>query len=72
MSLRQLRGERLLSLRELARQSGVSKNAIAHIERAAPAQLRYATIRALSAALGVAPAEVAEFRPSLGLPADEG
>ena len=53
---------------ELAAAAGVSEGAVRAIERSAYQAVRPRVIRALAAALGVPPAAVAEFRPSLGLP----
>jgi transcriptional regulator with XRE-family HTH domain len=54
---------------ELAAAAGVAVSTVEAIERRARRSVRPRVIRALAAALGVAPAAVAEFRPSLGLPA---
>ena len=63
-SLREVRAERLLSLRELAGLADVSPSAIYLIEagRTTP---RLAIIRRLCAALAVEPWEVAEFRRAI-------
>jgi len=53
---------------ELAAAAGVSVGTVRGIERNAYGTVRPRVIRALAAALGVDPAVVAEFRPSLGLP----
>jgi transcriptional regulator with XRE-family HTH domain len=53
---------------ELAAAAGVSAGTVRAIERGAHQAVRPRVIRALATALGVAPAAVAEFRPSLGLP----
>jgi transcriptional regulator with XRE-family HTH domain len=53
---------------ELAAAAGVSVGTVRGIERNAYATVRPRVMRALAEALGVAPAAVAEFRPSLGLP----
>ena len=54
--------------RELAGAAGVSEGTVRAIERGVHQAVRPRVIRALAAALGVPPAAVAEFRPSLGLP----
>jgi DNA-binding XRE family transcriptional regulator len=53
---------------ELAAAAGVAVSTVGAVERGAYKRVRPRVIRALAAALGVAPAAVAEFRPSLGLP----
>jgi transcriptional regulator with XRE-family HTH domain len=53
---------------ELAAAAGVSVGTVRGIEHGHSKTVRPRVIRALAAALGVAPAQVAEFRPSLGLP----
>jgi transcriptional regulator with XRE-family HTH domain len=60
-SLREIRAERLLSIRELARLAEVAPGTICHIEagRTTP---RPVVVRSLVAALGVEPSEVLEFR----------
>jgi transcriptional regulator with XRE-family HTH domain len=54
--------------RELAEAAGVAVSTVRAIERGAYKSVRPRVIRALAATLGVEPAAVAEFRPSLGLP----
>ena len=54
---------------ELAAAAGVAVSTVRGIERGAHKAVRPRVIRALATALGVAPAAVAEFRLSLGLPA---
>lgn len=58
--LRTIRRGQFLTIRELAARAGVSTKTVVEAElgRTVP---RFQTIKALSAALGVAPAEVAEF-----------
>ncbi len=55
--------------RELAAAAGVSLGAVRNLEQGAYPTVQPRVIRALAAALGVAPAAVAEFRRSLDLPA---
>jgi transcriptional regulator with XRE-family HTH domain len=65
-SLKAARLQKLLTQQELADKSGIRQETIARIERGhQAASLR--TIRALSAALGLPPTEIDEFRASLGL-----
>jgi transcriptional regulator with XRE-family HTH domain len=54
--------------RELAAAAGVAVSTVRAIERGAYKTVRPRVIRALAATLGVEPAAVVEFRPSLGLP----
>ena len=63
-SLRDWRLDRLLSIRELAKRSGVTAKTIVDLEygRRRP---HYETMRQLCAALGVAPGEVGEFADAL-------
>ena len=63
-SLRDVRADRLVSRLELASLSGVAVSTIYLIEagRTTP---RFSVIRRLSAALGVEPQEVAEFRRAI-------
>ena len=63
-SLREVRAERLLSIRELARKAGVSPSTIYMIEagRSTP---RPAVARRIAEALDVAPQGVAEFRRTI-------
>jgi transcriptional regulator with XRE-family HTH domain len=69
--LRELRAERLLSLRDLARLAGVALSTVYLIEvgRTTP---RRAAIRRLSEALGVDPLAVTEFRRALRAYVDRG
>ena len=55
---------------ELAAAAGVAVGTVRAIERGVHPTVRPRVMRALAAALGVAPATVAEFRPSLGLAPD--
>ena len=68
--LRRLRLERLLSTRGLARAAGCTQATVISTERGRR-QPSFETIRRLSAALEVAPAEVIEFRRAMGLPEGE-
>jgi transcriptional regulator with XRE-family HTH domain len=65
--MRMLRRRNLLTQHGLAAKSGVSQGTIARIESGRRTELRVGTMKAIAAALGVQPAEVDEFRPSLGL-----
>ena len=58
MGLRELRQQRVLSLRDLADKASVSKATIVNIE-AGKIRPHPATIRKLAAALGIEPAELA-------------
>lgn len=68
-TMRQLRRERLLTIRALAAGAGVSTRTVVQVERGGQTP-RPGTIRKLAAALGVEPARVREFRAAMGL-ADE-
>ena len=63
-ALREWRAERLLSIRDLAREAGVAPSTVYLIEagRAVP---HPSTMRAIAAVLGVTPAQVAEFRAAI-------
>jgi DNA-binding XRE family transcriptional regulator len=63
--LRDIRAERLLSLRELARLAGVAPST-GHLIEAGRSTPRRSVIRLLSAVLGVDPRAVTEFRRALG------
>jgi transcriptional regulator with XRE-family HTH domain len=67
--LRDVRADRLLSIRELAQLSEVAPSTIFLIEagRSTP---RFSVIRRLSVALGVAPQAVTEFRRAIRAYAD--
>jgi DNA-binding XRE family transcriptional regulator len=74
--LEDLRRRAALSQEELGTRAGVSSRTIYNIERDRPAgEKPYAprgkVMRAIAEVLGVAPADVAEFRPALGLPAED-
>jgi transcriptional regulator with XRE-family HTH domain len=66
-NLKSVRLRRLLTQMELAAASGVSQGTIARIETGERKRVALRTIKALATALEVDPAEVTEFRPSLGL-----
>jgi transcriptional regulator with XRE-family HTH domain len=70
-AMRLLRRRNLLTQHGLAAKSGVSQGTIARIESGKRTELRVGTMKAIADALGVQPAEVTEFRPSLGLPPTE-
>ena len=65
-AMRLLRRRNLLTQHGLAAKSGVSQGTIARIETGERKRVALRTVKALSAALEVDPAEVAEFRPALG------
>ena len=69
-TLRQARTARLLTVRELAAAAGCSPATVHEVEhgRRRP---HFATMRRLSAALGVKPDEIVEFRQALLLDAHE-
>jgi transcriptional regulator with XRE-family HTH domain len=71
LTLRQWRQRRVLGTAELATLAGVTKPTIIAIEHGRVRAIKHRTIRKLSAALGVEPAEVAEFRRVLMEPAEE-
>ena len=64
MKLVDVRRNRVLSTRDLARESGVSAKTINAIERGRT-RPAFATIRKLSMTLGVDPLEVDEFRDAI-------
>ena len=63
-SLREVRAARLVSLRELAKLAGVAPSTIYQIE-AGRVMPGFSVIRRLSAALGVEPEDIAEFRRAI-------
>src|SRR4051812_1817247 len=69
-TLHDLRVSRLWSQRELARRAGVSHVTVVTAETGRRRPL-FESVRRLSAALGVSPLEVEEFRQALGLPVEE-
>jgi transcriptional regulator with XRE-family HTH domain len=66
--LEQLRRRKPWTQKELAEAAGVSIGTVRGIEHGYYKTVRPRVIRAISAALGVEPAAIIEFRPSLGLP----
>jgi transcriptional regulator with XRE-family HTH domain len=64
MTLKQARATRMLTVRGLAEASGVTAHTVHEIETRKRTP-RFGTIKRLSAALGVDPAEVVEFRTVL-------
>jgi transcriptional regulator with XRE-family HTH domain len=71
-SLEQLRLGKPYTQRELAEAAEVSENTIWLIEKHRHKSLRPRVMRAIAGALGVEPAEIAEFRASLGLEDPQG
>ena len=65
-SLAQLRRERLLTIRALAEAAGCSTRTVLQVEHGERTP-QPGTIKRLSAALGVEPAQVREFRAAMGL-----
>ena len=63
-SLREERVKRLLSVRALAKRAGVAPTTV-HLIETGQRLPQYLTIQRLSAALGVAPQDVTEFRDAL-------
>ena len=63
-TLREVRAQRVLTIRDLAQRAGVATRTIVEVEagRVVP---RFVTVRKLAAALGVEPAEVDEFRAAI-------
>lgn|GEM_PF-1764858 len=68
-TLTEARKRAVLSMNELAKKAKVSASTIMDIERGARPQMR--TIRKLSEALGVAPADIAWPGDPLGLPDEQ-
>ena len=67
--LARLRREKPLTQAELANAAGVAEATIRAIENGYAGRLRPRTMRGIAQALGVRPADVDEFRPSLKPPA---
>ncbi len=63
-TLRETRAARVLTIRELAEAAGVSTRTIVQIE-AGQIMPRFATLKKIAAALGVEPAEIAEFAAAI-------
>lgn len=68
MALEQWRHRRPWTQKELAEAAGVSIGTVRGIEHGYYKTVRPRVIRAIAAALDLQPAEVVEFRASLGLP----
>ncbi len=68
LALEQWRHRRPWTQKELAEAAGVSIGTVRGIEHGYYKTVRPRVIRAIAAALDVQPAEVVEFRVSLGLP----
>ena len=69
-TLKQARAAKMLTVRDLAALAGCAPNTVHQVE-VGLRRPRFGTIKRLSAALGVEPAEVAEFRRALMLEEDE-
>jgi transcriptional regulator with XRE-family HTH domain len=65
--LKAVRVQKLLTQMELAERSGVSQGTIARIESGARKSVSIRTARSIAGVLGVEPAQIDEFRASLGL-----
>ncbi len=70
-TLRQARAERMLTVRALAQAAGCSPYTVHQVETGQRTP-QFDTIRRLSKALAVEPAEIAEFRRALLLEEEEG
>jgi transcriptional regulator with XRE-family HTH domain len=68
--MRDLRREQLQTIRGLASKAGVSTRTVLRVEQGAQVP-HPGTIKKLSAALGVEPAQVREFRLVMGLVTEE-
>jgi transcriptional regulator with XRE-family HTH domain len=68
-TLSELRREKLQTIRALASLAGVSTRTVLRIEHGVQTP-HPGTIKKLSAALGVEPVQVREFRAAMGLPID--
>ena len=68
--LREVRAQRVLTIRALAAHAGVATRTVVEVEagRVVP---RFATVRKLSEALGVEPGEVDEFRAAIDAAAED-
>jgi transcriptional regulator with XRE-family HTH domain len=67
LPLEQWRRRRPWTQKELAESAGVSVGTVRGIEHGYYKSVRPRVIRAIAGALGLQPAEIVEFRPSLGL-----
>lgn len=67
MRLEQIRLAKSLSQRDLQAASGVQQAHISRIEQGKQRNVYLVTVRKIANALGVDPAQIAEFRPRLGL-----
>jgi transcriptional regulator with XRE-family HTH domain len=63
-----VRKRKLLSQRDLAKQAGVALSTIYLLEAGRTERASYKVMRAVSAALGVPPDSIAEFRRAMHLP----
>ncbi len=70
LSLKDWQRRRLFTVRSLAEAAGVSALTVVQLG-AGQRTPRTGTIRALSAALGVEPDQVREFRAAMGFPVDD-
>jgi transcriptional regulator with XRE-family HTH domain len=64
-----IRKRQLLSQRDLAQKAGVALSTVYLLEAGRTERVTFKVMRALSAALGVPPESIAEFRPTLDGPA---
>ena len=64
-----LRKRQLLSQRDLAKKAGVALSTVYLLEAGRTERVTFKVMRAISAALGVPPDSIAEFRPTLDGPA---
>jgi transcriptional regulator with XRE-family HTH domain len=62
-----IRKRQLLSQRALAQRAGVALSTIYLLEAARTERVTFKVMRAVSAALGVPPASIAEFRRAMGM-----
>lgn len=69
-TLKQVRRQRLLTIRALAKHAGVSTRTVLQVEHGLR-RPHPGTITKLAAALGVEPAEIREFRVVMGLENEE-
>lgn len=64
-SLAAIRKRNLLSQRDLAKMAGVALSTVYLLEAGRTERVTFKVMRAISAALGVSPESIAEFRPTL-------